>query len=137
MQTTTWGPEASRIIDRVSEICGCAWDDYAKPQIDRGALLSEVIASLANMRDMGTDGDLTHADRVELRRLAAEMREVEAGLTAAQIREVDSAIFRALDDADSDVIGAPAHAPIIDQVARRCGVHRERVAVRFRAITSP
>lgn len=57
----------SEISLKASQIAGAAWDDRSKT-----GTLAEQLTTVADWRNMGTDGDLTDADRAELRKLAAK-----------------------------------------------------------------
>jgi len=67
MKTTT------EICRRAREIAGCLWSD--RQHI--GTLADQLLA-VAATPDAGTDGDLTDADRRELRALAAEIADARA-----------------------------------------------------------
>lgn len=59
----------SEISSKASKIAGAAWDDRSKT-----GTMAEQLSAVADWRNMGTDGDLTEADRAALRNLAAKAK---------------------------------------------------------------
>ncbi len=62
------------ISRKANDIAGAIWEDICREH--EGTLAAQLEAA-ADWRNLGTDGDLTAADRRELRALAQEARDAE------------------------------------------------------------